>query len=337
MIRPDIQAIAAKWIAELRLQDRLITVRYTTNLADPMGSLVYGLMTILNLDEGRFLIEVQDPSTWPSGGSRELSSEAIEEGIVHELVHVRWIDLTAHNPDPTALVQEERATWATARALIRANNSQRAAMVRAMFATQAASRRQAKGKSMDAKAVLAAIKDQDEAAALAILEQWLTEQIGGAAPPSVDDGTAPPMPAAASDDKGTPLQTLMRGMKSALDEARSAKAEIDECLKVARPAAKTEIVRGMRADGIVLTPHQEKLILDAPNLEKAKAVAEGMRAMAPVVPARKPAEPAGGSTAGLTRPQAAKYQQKLAAGDPNAESYRAACVAANTQIKKAVA
>lgn len=343
MQRPDLQAIAAKWIAELRLQDRIITVRYVANLSDPFGNLVYGLMTILNLDEGRFLIEVQDPETWPAGGSRPLSAESIEEGIVHELVHIRWIDLTACNPNPTALVQEERATWATARALVRANSSQRAAMVRAMVAKQrAATRQQTKGTGMDAKAVLAAIKDQDEAAALAILEQWLAEQIQGGAsgPPSVQDPNAPPMNADAGNgdpQKDKPPMNMgdkqneqyQRAMKADMAEIRTMKAELVQCLEVARPAAKTELVRTMRADGIALTSHQEKLILEAKTIEEAKTLERGMRAMGATPskpPARQPAD-----ESGLTSVQATKYRGMVAQNNPRAEAYRDECVRLNSK------
>ncbi len=348
MLRPDIQAIAAKWIAELRLQDRIVTVRYVDSLSDSLGNPVYGLMTIQNLDEGRFLIEVQDPLTWPSGGSRELSEASIEEGIVHELVHVRWIDLTAHNPDPAALVQEERATWATARALIRATNSQRAGIVRAMISRQAATRRQPKGTSMDAKAVLAAIKDQDEAAALAILEQWLTEQIGGGTngPPSVQDPLAPPMGAAAGNaaldpnkDKTPP--DAMRAMvakdatavRSMLVEVVGFHKEAKAAADILRPKAKEELVRAMRADGIVLTPHAEKLITDAPTLELAKERAESMRAMAPTGTRKDLARPPG-DDGGLTSEQATKYRGMVAANNPRAESYRDEALRANAKAKK---
>jgi hypothetical protein len=67
MQRPDLQVIAAKWIAELRLQDRIITVQYVVNLSTPMGDPVYGLMTIENLDEGRFCIEVRSSAIGRSG------------------------------------------------------------------------------------------------------------------------------------------------------------------------------------------------------------------------------------------------------------------------------
>lgn len=344
MVRPDIQAIGAKWIAELRLQDRIITIRYTTNLCDPFGNLVYGLMTIQNLDEGRFLIEVQDPSTWPAGGSRALSDESITEGIVHELVHIRWIDLTAHNPDPAAIVQEERATWATARALVQANQSTRAAIVRAMIAKPAAMRRQTTGnKSMDVldlvlAALAAALTAEDPKAAIQALlsEVKALKEKGTAAPDSVPT----PMPQGTGDEYGKdkpPVamgdekepDRMMRTMKADLAEIRAMKLEAKEALDMVRPAAKAEIVRTMRADGIALTPHAEKLILDAPTVDAAKDRAETIRAMAPAGAKRQQSLPPMGDEAGLTPAQSAKYRGMVVANNPRAETYRDECVRQN--------
>lgn len=343
MIRPDLAALHAKWTGNdgLRLQDRLITFGYVENLCNASGAPLYGQLRIDNLDEGRFSVFIQDPSTWPPG-SRELSPETIEEAFVHELVHIRWIDLTADKADATSLVQEERATWATARALVRATTSQRAAMVRAMVSRTAATRRQTtgKGKTVDAKQVLAAIKEQDEAAALQILEAWLAEQIGGSAAPQsgndapdgmgADAGNGPP------DNKDKPPMNMrdqqtqyQRAMKAHLDEVKLG-------TDIVRRDAKAAIVRGMKADGLKLTPHAEKQILSAATIEEAQGLERMARSMSaePVDGAQDPKKPARppvdkGSTAGLTRQQAAKYTQMHSSGNPRAEVYRTECLRQN--------
>lgn len=346
MIRPDIQAGSSKWIAELRLQDRIIMVRYTKNLADPFGKPVYGLMTILNLDEGRFLIEVQDPETWPIGGSRELTEQSIEEVYVHELVHIRWIDLTAHNPDPAALVQEERATWATARALIRANSSTRAAMVRAMLAHKAPSkkvfqmaamRRQTKGRAMDAAAVIAALKEADGEAALQILSEYVAEQLGGAAPPSgsgdgmgADAGNGDPQkdkpPMNMGDEKNVGAQ-YSRAMRANLDEIERGK-------RIVQTDAKRAIVRGMKADGLTLTPHAEKQIIEAKSIEEAQAFETFARSMsaAPVPGAeKKGAQPPAdrNALAGLTLGQRQAHARYMRTNPDKAARFLEQCAKTN--------
>jgi hypothetical protein len=345
MIRPDIAMMGAKWIGELRLQDRVITIRYVRDLASPGGAPVYGLLVIENLDEGRFSVLIQDPDTWPAGGSRDLSPEAIEEALVHELVHVRWIDLTADKADATSLVQEERATWATARALINAKGSTRAAMVRAMVARKAATRLQTKGKTMDAAAVIAALKEADGEAALQILSDYVAEQLGGTAgPPSggaVDGMGADAGNGSAEDSKAKPpmnmadeQQRYSRAMKANLDEAARGTA-------ILREDAKRAIVRGMVADGIKLTPHAQKQILDAKTIEDAQSLERLARSMSavPVEGAKDPkklAAPLGGKsgTAGLTRSQEAKYSQMSKAGNPRADAYRDECIKATALAKK---
>ncbi len=347
MPRPDIQAIGAKWIAELRLQDRIITIRYTTNLCDPFGNLVYGLMTIQNLDEGRFLIEVQDPSTWPAGGSRVLSAESIEEGIVHELVHIRYADLLAHNTAPAAIMQEERATWATARALVRANKPTRAAIVRAMMAKRKTSapmsahaRRMAMIDAATAKQILDALQGDDveamKTALRGIVESALTGGDNG--PASVPN----PMPQGAGElpekdkppmamvDEKKPDQ-MMRSMKIEFDKKM---AEMDAAIAIVRPAAKTELVRSMRAEGLPMTKAAEDEILNAPTLEAAKERAKGMRAMvAPGAKRTQALPPTGGNTAGLTRAQAVEYNRLVASGSPRAELYRSEALKDNEAAK----
>lgn len=351
---PDLQALAAKWISELRLQDRLITVRYVANLCDPGGNCVYGLMTIDNLDEGRFLIEVQDPSTWPVNGSRALSAHAIEECLVHELVHIRWIDVTAYNPNPASIVQEERATWSTAQALIRATSQQRAAIVRAMIAksstpNRAFARRNQMLDAATAKQILDALQGDDmeamKAALRGIVEAALTG--GNNGPPSVPEPGAPPAGQDAGNaqdpnkDKppiGMDDKMYSRAMAAEVASIRAMKSEIakyrDEAKAVAdmlRPQAKQELVRAMRGDGITITPHGEKLILDAPSLDIAKERAEGMRAMAGLPAKPSVRQPHGASS--LTRAQQVEYDSIARTNPARAEMYRGECERENAAKK----
>lgn len=362
MQRPDIQAIAAKWIHLFRIQDRIITVAYVPNLVNPAnGEPVYALMTVENSDEGRFRIEVQDPATWPRGSALQPTPKTIENAVRHECFHIRVRDFA--NGDVLA---EERATWAISDAfdaiadgdvpnvaamvvtqLARKTQtlSQIADTVRAMTANQAATRQQTRGKSMDAKAVLAAIKEKDEAAALAILEQWLADQISGGTngPPSAQDPAMPPMGADAGDEmqKDKPPMNMgdkpdqyARAMKIELAKVKALGAEVESAVAILRPQAKVEIVRAMRAEGIEMTPDAEKRILDAPTVEVAKDRAESMRAMAPMG-ARKPgALPPNGGMAGLTRTQSATYTKMVANGnEKGAEAYRVECVKLNAAQK----
>lgn len=344
MIRPDLAAKAQAWITELRLQDRVIAVRYVRDLATPAGDPVYGLLVIENLDEGRFAVLIQDPDTWPAGGSRELSEASIEEALVHELVHIRWIDLTADKHDVTSLVQEERATWATARALINAKGPVRAAMVRAMVSRSAATRRQTKGKTMDAAAVIAALKEADGEAALQILSEYVAEQLGGAKPPdseggagsmSADAGTGNGMD---NDPKKKPpmgmadeQQRYQRAMQSSLSEVQRGAA-------IVREDAKRALVRGMIADGVKLTPHAEKQILGAGTIEEAEKLAKFARSMsvAPVEGATDPKKPAAPPTdraaiAGLTPFQRQQYAKHARRDLEKAMAFLKQCEKTNAQ------
>jgi len=358
VIRPDIQAMAAKWIGELRLQDRIVRVEYVRDLRNPFGEPVYGLMQIENLDEGRFCVSIQDPDTWPVGGVRELSEESIEEGLVHELVHIRWIDVTADNANPAAIRQEERATWATATALLRAGKRQRASIVRAMSAHPAqwqkvqraalardggASRSAlARSKAMidaaTAKQLLDALDTGDpdamKMAIRGIVEAALTG--GDSAPPGAIE--TPPMPADAGNG-ATPDDKEKSPMQMAPDKyARSMKAATEEAvaaLAVLRPAVKVELVRAMRADGITVTPHAERLVLDAPTVQDAERLVAGMRAMSPggTSSAKPHAQPPtdASALAGLTRSQKAKYEDIAKSNPRRAETYRTESLKANAE------
>lgn len=211
-----------------------------------------------------------------------------------------------------------------------------------MAATTAATRQQAKGQAMDAQAVIAALKEADGEAALKILGDYVAEQLGGASgPPSVQDPNAPPMGAdVGNDQKDKPPvgdQNMMRAMKAALGpelaEIRAMKAELAQCLDIARPNAKAELVRSMRTDGFDVKPHQEKLVLEAKTIEEAQTLVRGMRATLPAATPRNPALPPNGSGAGLTRAQAVTYNKMLNAGNPGAEQYRAECIKLNESQK----
>ncbi len=363
MQRPDLQAIANEWINALEIQDRSIVIAYTPNLINPAnGDVVYGLMTILDRPAKRFRIDIQDPSTWPVGAPLPPTLRTITRAVRHECIHIRVNDFTPDDPTDADIQAEEEAVWAIEGAFDRITNAaqpriaamvvkqpqtlaQVAGQIRAMTATAAT--RRTKGMSMDAKAVLAAIKDQDEAAALAILEQWLTEQISGAAEPSsVPDPNAPPMGAGVgnvpsnepSKDKMPP--DAMRAMAAEVTsvramgvEVRQLRDELKAAADIVRPSAKVELVRAMRADGIALSPHQEKRITDAPTIEVAKDRAETMRAMAPVSTRKDPAKPPGDDV-GLTAEQATKYRGMVAANNPRAESWRDETIRANSKAKK---
>jgi hypothetical protein len=134
----------------------------------------------------------------------------------------------------------------------------------------------------------------------------------------------PPM---AMGDEKKPDQ-MMRGMVA---QFKSKMAEIESALELVRPAAKVELVRGMRADGIALTKAAEDEIINAPTLEVAKERAKGMRAMAaaPGTKRTQAVPPVGESSAGLTRAQSVTYNKMLASGNPGAEKYRAECIEIN--------
>lgn len=367
MLRPDIQAIAAKWIRLFRIQDRIITVAYVPNLVNPAnGEPVYALMTVENGDEGRFRIEVQDPATWPRGSALQPTPKTIENAVRHECFHIRVRDFA--NGDVLA---EERATWAISDAfdaiadgdvpnvaamvvtqLARKNQTllQIADTVRAMAVNTAATRRQTKGRSMamdpaTAKMLLDALDSDDIAAVKAAIRKIAEDGLTGgeAGPLSAQDPAMPPMGADAGDEiqKDKPPMSMgdkpdqyARAMKAELAKVKALGAEVESAVAILRPQAKVEIVRAMRAEGIEMTPDAEKRILDAPTVEVAKDRAESMRAMAPTG-ARKPnALPPNGGTAGLTRTQSATYTKMVANGnEKGAEAYRVECVRLNAAQK----
>ena len=359
MIRPDLQAIAAKWVKLFRLQDRLITVSYVPNLRNPAtGDTVYALLAIENEDEGRYSIFVQDPATWPKDAPRQPTQKVIEGAVRHECAHIRVRDFAPRNPSDADILAEERAVWAISDAFDAVGDAPRfaamvvqqltsrpnsffkiAANVRAMAAT-AAVRPQRKGQPVDIMLILAALEAalsaEDPKTAISALIEKVKPLVGAgdsAAPSTPDPMNQEAGAVDPNKDKPSDTAPMMRAMKADMVEIRAMKAELKEALDVARPAAKTELVRTMRVDGITLLPHQEKQIIDAADLPTAKAIAQGMRAMALPGQARKACVPADGS--GLTPTQDTKYRGMVAANNPRAEVYRDECVRKNAQDKKA--
>lgn len=368
MIRPNLEAIAAKWIKALRLGSFEIDVRYARNLANRHGDPVFGLMSVPNDDAGRFVIRVQDPETWPDDPSKPMSAAAVEEIVIHELSHVRLWDATGDTTDPSKIKAEERAVWAFAAALQSASAGQRAAMVRAMAAapglakkveSMAAPRRNERAMSMDAKQVLAAIKEQDEAAALQILEQWLAEQIGGAGgpgsepmPANPDDGKdKPPMGMSGGggqDDQRQPMPA--RAAQAAAGKVSAFEARAMRATQIIEDEAKRSLIRAMRTDGIELTPAAEKRIIGASTLEEAEQRAALVRDMAPPADdkgeraavagkrsgAKPPTNQGGHDPSKLNESQKRNYARYMRQGREDlAEQLYARSVAANAKAAKA--
>lgn len=183
-----------------------------------------------------------------------------------------------------------------------------------------------------AKQILDALQGDDveamKAALRGIVEAAL---IGGDNSVNAPDQLAPLSAAPNADNgatnaKDNPVPEQMRAMAALMAEARAMKAELESCLRVAQPDGKRAIVRAMRDEGIVLTPANEQLILDAPTIAVAQTLSQGMRAMAPSTTRRQHAVPPNGTT-NLTRTQQAAYDKLLAAGNERgAEAYRAECV-----------
>lgn len=362
MMRPDLQAIAAKWIRLFRIQNRIITVSYVPNLVNPStGDVVYALMSIENDDEGRYSIYVQDPATWPTDAMRPMSEKSIENAVRHECAHIMLRDFAPRNPSDADILAEERAVWAISDAfdLINEGNapqfaamvarqldrkpqtfSQIAGNVRAMVARQKATAPRlalAGRKNMidaaTAKQILDALQSEDVEAMKTALRGIVEAALSGGdqGPPSVPDPNAPPMGADAGPmdpNKDKTPTDAMRSMAAGVDKIRGMVAEtatlrdeVKAAAEILRPQAKLEIVRAMKAEGIVLTSHAEKLIVDAPTIEAAKDRAATVRAMAPVGTKRPqvtpPTHSSGIDTAGLTPGQLTSYNRYMRAGKPD--------------------
>lgn len=86
--RPNLEALAAKWIERLRLGSWQITVRYVRDL-HLGGAPVHGLCDPF-VERRRAVIEINDPST---AHDDDGGPPTVEEVLVHELLHVAAAEL----------------------------------------------------------------------------------------------------------------------------------------------------------------------------------------------------------------------------------------------------
>jgi hypothetical protein len=81
-----------------------------------------------------------------------------------------------------------------------------------------------------------------------------------------------------------------------------------------------------------MTPHAEKLIMDAPTVEAAKDRAATVRAMAPAGARREPArQPQEGEVPGLTGEQRRTYRAKAVTNQALADVFAAECTRENAK------
>lgn len=117
--RPDLEALAAKWIPRLRLGDWQIAVSYVEGLTMD-GAPVHGLCSPF-LERRRAKIEINDPSTphdcdYPP---------TVEEVLVHELLHVAAAELARTG----GVIAEEQLVDVLTSNLV---NGERETVIRAM-------------------------------------------------------------------------------------------------------------------------------------------------------------------------------------------------------------
>lgn len=193
--KPDLAALVADWQARLRLRDWRVTVKYVTDLRDSGGRPCHGLCYPF-LDAKKATILIRDPESSPPVAG----APTVEETVVHELVHLHIAPLSGSTQAEVAA--EEQAVWSIAEAIMTVKGSGREAQIaRAMVAHAYPSRtRRAGGFMFDEKtkaAAMAAIKDKNGEAALALLEKLI---VGGAdAPHAEPDGDEAPPPAQAAE------------------------------------------------------------------------------------------------------------------------------------------
>lgn len=118
--RPDLEALTAKYAAEFRLGSFDIRVGYVPNLCNASGAFVYGLMQS-HKDAGKAWIGIQDPDTWVEDGGLKCTPENIERILIHELIHVRLMNVVAGQATASEIVAEEQAVHALADAFANAN------------------------------------------------------------------------------------------------------------------------------------------------------------------------------------------------------------------------
>jgi hypothetical protein len=264
--------------------------------------------------EGRadaYLVKVRDLAQTPVPGVADPWTE-LKVTISHELWHP-WVNRLLAAP---TIENEEALVEAAAQAVVRAAGPDARIMARSFQALPAAVRARAvkisarspraRGGHMDGKAVLAAIKDQDEAGALSILESWAAEQIAaaqgqGGAPAPVDPAGPAPVDGGATDMRGAPMPpkpgakpTEGEPPESEEDEARkaarkarqikmdeetkalrarqvAATVEAEKTTKILRESAiRARIAEARTVDKAAINAEAEKLILASPSIDEAE-------------------------------------------------------------------
>ena len=189
-----------------------------------------------------------------------------------------------------------------------------------------------------AKSILDALQGDDieamKSALRGIVEAALT---GGASAPtetSPESGQAAEVGAVTDEKK----EAMQMGDKPGMYSRAMAVelAEIKRATAIVQEDAKRAIVRGMVSDGVKLTPHAEKQILEAASIESARALERMARSMSaeavPGAQGNKPAEPAvadRSALAGLNPAQRATYKEIAKTNPSRAETYRVEAVKHN--------
>lgn len=239
-------------------------------------------------------IKVLDLAKTPPAGFKGDLWRELEITLAHEFGHVAFAEYEKQKAkDP--LAAEETLVERFARAIMRAPLQAARAIQRAArqvlpnaIRARVVARTSARGGDMDAKAVLAAIKDQDEAAALTILEGWLAEQIGSAAGPGsaappapklVEPGAMPPPEDEAMRLARRAREATMTKEDSALRARQVAATEsIEAAAKSAvADAIETKITRAREVDGFAILPEDERDLRACTDVASAEKLLGVMR------------------------------------------------------------
>ncbi|HSN15382.1 MAG TPA: hypothetical protein VLT61_12175 [Anaeromyxobacteraceae bacterium] len=283
------------------------TVTSEWKAADKMP--VAGALAVCEPTPTRSLAHVSVLAPWPEG-------ESLPETLWHELTHALLSPLTALVEDSAgAVMVEEPIVERLGNLLATLPARARAAVVRAvetytprLRARISARAPLARGGSMDAKEVLAAITGQDEGKALEILTGWVAEQInaatggGGPAEPDGDEPTGdpmakdkPPVPPKPGDGAPPPAGDAAARARLALDgelaRARAVRAELETMVGDMRKSRVDDLITSLRArlpsghKGLAAT---EKDILAAKTYQEAKQIHDLAVRFAPEDEAPKP-------------------------------------------------
>lgn len=284
MILPDLQKELAYWQDALNLRDWKIQIRYIDDPRDPAtGASVWGLCERIS-DNRTARIDIRTPR-------QESDIAEAYDTIVHELLHC------LQAPAEAPRVVEENIVWTLAPLLtqLRLGDPSRAKVLikalarpKTLLASQSRARA---GGNMDPekiKAIIAAIKEGNGEAALAVLEDLLATAAGGmadppsdpAAPPKEDAPPAPPAAAPAETPKDTPKMGMSKDDKDPMYK------QLAEQMAADRAAA----VDGLLDTRPDLTPKQRTMLKE---IGMEKGVAKAREALAELVPAPKasPADP----------------------------------------------